>query len=178
MTMRYKLTYCFSVALAIFAAASCNKLTQGTEPQTKLPPEEVEGVVDGQLLIRFDASVAGIIEQSGLTKSGPQRSLKASGVASVDEVLSTLEGCSIERVFPVDSRSEASARKEGLHLWYLVSFDENADRRDLAGKLSRLGEIDRIEYNRRLKRADTGKATPFEPGLNPVRKATAAPFND
>lgn len=178
MTMRYRLTYCFSVALAIFAAASCNKLTQGTEPQTKLSPEEVEGVVDGQLLIRFDASVAGIIEQSGLTKSGPQRSLKASGVASVDEVLSTLKGCTIERVFPVDSRSEASARKEGLHLWYLVSFDENADRRDLAGKLSRLGEIDRIEYNRRLKRADTGKATPFEPGLNPVRKATAAPFND
>ena len=84
MIMRYRLIYCFSAALAILAAASCNKLTQGTEPQTKLPPEEVEGVVDGQLLIRFDASVAGIIEQSGLTKSGPQRSLKASGVASVD----------------------------------------------------------------------------------------------
>lgn len=178
MRMGYRLIYCFSAALAILAATSCNKQDQGSELQTALPLEDAASAVEGQLLIRFDSSVAGIIEQSGLTKSGPQRRLIASGVASVDEILSTLDGCTIERVFPVDSRSEAGARREGLHLWYLVSFDESADRQELARKLSRLGEIDRIEYNRRLKRADKGKAVPFEPGLNPVRRAAGTPFND
>ena len=55
-----------------------------------------DDVLSGELLVRFDASVADLLDQAGLTKAASTKS----GVTSVDEVLSILEGCTLERVLP------------------------------------------------------------------------------
>ena len=115
----------------------------------------------GQLIVKFDESVSRILEEAGVTKSGIGAPAMRSGVLSVDEILDLVEGYEIERIFPVDSRTEETARHEGLHLWYVVRFSEEYPVEKVAADLSKLGEVNRVEFNRTLKRASTKKAVPF-----------------
>lgn len=89
------------VAVAAGLAVSCNISAPETGNNQKAP-EMTDDVLSGELLVRFDASVADLLDQAGLTKAASTKS----GVTSVDEVLSILEGCTLERVFPVDRRTE------------------------------------------------------------------------
>ena len=101
-----------------------------------------------------------------------------SGILSVDEILGLVDGYEIERVFPVDVRTEDKAREEGLHLWYVVRFSEDCSVEKVAADLAKLGEVDRVEFNRTLKRASEKKAVPLT--MEKVRQLTASSsaFND
>ncbi len=124
-------------------------------------PQMAEDVVEGQLLVRFDARVSDILDKAGVTKGGSDAPMTRSGVLSVDEILDLVEGYHIERVFPVDVRTEEKTRAEGLHLWYVVRFSDKYSVEDVAANLSKLGEVSRVEYNRTLKRATEEKPTPL-----------------
>ena len=179
MTIR-KSIYVLAVALmAGLTACSVDNPQDGLGANEDKTPQMSPDVVDGQLLVRFDARVSDILDKAGLTKSGPAMPMKRSGVLSVDEILSLVDGYQIERVFPVDLRSEAKAREEGLHLWYVVRFGEEHSVEKVAADLSRLGEVSRVEYNRTLKRASSEKPVPLT--MDRLRQMTArqdASFND
>ena len=133
---------------AITVALAC---TRESLPQQKPVPDDT--VASGELLVRFSPETAHILHSSGICKSGS---------TSIDKVMDALAGCTVERVFPVNPRTEETAVREGLDLWYVVRFDENSmDRRALASKLSALGEVSRVENNRTLKRAYSGRSVPF-----------------
>ncbi len=93
-------------------------------------------------------------------------------------ILGLVDGYEIERVFPVDVRTEDKAREEGLHLWYVVRFSEDCSVEKVAADLAKLGEVDRVEFNRTLKRASEKKAVPLT--MEKVRQLTASSsaFND
>lgn len=170
------------ISIAILAALSlvaCTPKEEFVDMQEPQMPVFDEDVVRGEVLVRFDESVAGILDRAGLTKSGPANSLACCAIPSVDEVLAIAGKYSIERVFPVDSRTEETSRKEGLHLWYRVCFDEDAPMERIYAELSRLGEVSAVNCNRRLKKAYSGKSVPFDPE-QPRTKAGAASgyFND
>ena len=150
------------------------------QEEVKHRPDAAPDAVPGQLLVRFDPRVADILDKAGLTKSGPAAPLTRSGILSVDEVLDLVDGYSIERVFPADPRSESKAREEGLHLWYVVRFSEDCPVVQVAEKLSQLGEVSRIEFNRTLKRASEGKAVPLtaEKVRQLTAKTSSCAFND
>ena len=151
-----------AVALvAGMSACSMEEHEPSMEVETPQVPELSADVVEGQLLVRFDARVSDILDKAGVTKSNSKAPASRSGVLSVDEILDLVEGYHIERVFPIDTRSEAKAREEGLHLWYVVRFPEKYPVDKVAADLSRLGEVSRVEYNRTLKRAATKQATPL-----------------
>ena len=179
MTIR-KSIYVLAVALmAGLTACSVDNPQDGLGANEDKTPQMSPDVVDGQLLVRFDARVSDILDKAGLTKSGPAMPMKRSGVLSVDEILSLVNGYQIERVFPVDLRSEAKAREEGLHLWYVVRFGKEHSVEKVAADLSRLGEVSRVEYNRTLKRASSDKPVPLT--MDRLRQMTArknASFND
>lgn len=167
-----------SVLLAGFTACSVDGLQTSVDTDESKLPQMSPDVVEGQLLVRFDARVSEILDKAGLTKSGPARPMKRSGVLSVDEILSLVDGYHIERVFPVDVRSEDKAREEGLHLWYVVKFGKEHSVEKVAEDLSKLGEVSRVEYNRTLKRSDD-KPVPLT--MDKLRKMTpkaSAAFND
>ena len=180
MDMR-KIIYVLASALAA-GLISCS--VEGTD--ASLPSDEHQlpqmsaDVLSGQLLVRFDARVSDILDKAGLTKSGPSAPMTRSGVLSVDEILELVDGYQIERVFPVDVRSEEKARQEGLHLWYVVRFSEDHSVEKVAADLSKLGEVSRVEYNRTLKRASDSKAVPLTMDkINELAGRTAsAAFND
>ena len=167
-------------ALLIAGLSACSVEGPGYESGSDASkmPEISADVVAGQLLVRFDARVSEILDAAGVTKSGPARPMTRSGICSVDQILDLVEGCQIERVFPMDRRSEDKVREEGLHLWYVVRFDENHSVSEVASKLSKLGEVSRVEYNRTLKRASDKKAVPLSAEKLEAMARSNNAFND
>lgn len=172
------LRYIIIASALIAGLASC--AVEAPQEEVKNLPEAALDAVPGQLLVRFDARVADILDKAGLTKSGPATPMTRSGVLSVDEILDIAGGYHIERVFPVDMRTEAKAREEGLHLWYVVRFSEDQPVEKVAAELSKLGEVSRVEFNRTLKRANDKPAVPLT--MEKIRqlttKASPSAFDD
>ncbi len=179
MTIRNIIYAMAAVLLSGLSACSVDGPQTGALTEDKTP-QLTEDVVQGQLLVRFDARVSDILEKAGVTKSGPMLPMTRSGILSVDEILDLVDGYQIERVFPVDVRSEEKARKEGLHLWYVVRFSDEYPVDKVAADLSKLGEVSRVEYNRTLKRASDDKPTPLTlEKLNELAaNAAGGAFND
>ena len=158
---------------AMFAACSVDE--QNLSVSAPAQPSQLQNAQDalpGQLFVKFDASVSKVLEQAGVTKSGIGAPATRSGVLTVDEILDLVDGYEIERVFPVDERTEETARHEGLHLWYVVRFSEEHSVAEVAQKLSVLGEVNRVEYNRTLKRANNSK--PVQIASNVVTRSSAS----
>ena len=167
-----------SVLLAGLASCSVEGPQTGVDADIQKVPELPSEVLQGELLVRFDPRVSDILDKAGLTKSGIGSPMTRSGVLSVDEILDLVKGYQIERVFPVDVRTEDKARKEGLHLWYVVRFSDEHPVEEVAADLAKLGEVSKVEYNRTLKRATEKKAVPLTPEkLNELAPRSGA-FND
>ena len=180
MNIRKYIFFTTAVLAAGLAACSVEEQKVTTDAVVSDVPELTADVVEGQLLVRFDARVSEILDKAGLTKSGPLMPMDRSGILSVDEILDLVDGYRIERVFPADSRSEAKAREEGLHLWYVVSFDEKHPVEKVAADLARLGEVSRVEFNRTLKRASHKPAVPLTAVqlADAMTKSSQQKFND
>ncbi|MDE6375267.1 MAG: S8 family serine peptidase, partial [Alistipes sp.] len=145
--------------------------------------EERPAVVAGELMVKFDPYVSEILERSVVkTRSGEPAT--RSGVLSVDEVLDLVGGYEISRVFPVDSRNEARTRAAGLHLWYVVRYSGGQTPEEVAEQLSRLGEVQKVNLNRTIRRAHDPrkKAMPLSrEALEAMSRSTRAvdyPYND
>ena len=176
----YRLIFTTAVIAASLTACSVEEPVTGAvkEPQKVSPVSD--DAVAGELLVRFDEGVSEILDQAGLiTKSG-ESAASRSGVLTVDEILDLVEGYQIERVFPVDMRSEEKMREEGLHLWYVVRFSDKYPVEKVAADLARLGEVSRVEFNRTLKRANQNKAVPLSADAieQMAASAKAAKYND
>ena len=180
MNIRKYIFFTTAVLAAGLAACSVEEQKVTTDAVVSDVPELTADVVEGQLLVRFDAGVSEVLDNAGLTKSGPLMPMDRSGILSVDEILDLVDGYRIERVFPADSRSEAKAREEGLHLWYVVSFDEKHPVEKVAADLARLGEVSRVEFNRTLKRASHKPAVPLTAVqlADAMTKSSQQKFND
>lgn len=100
----------------------------------------------GELLVKFAPQMTQILDSVGL---GNKTRL---GIPSTDEVLSILNAYEFERVFPVNMKTEDKAREAGLHLWYIVRFDKTTDLKEAVAKVSQLGEVSKVQCNRKLKR--------------------------
>lgn len=110
------------------------------------------------LLVKFTPDVAELIAREGATRGGVAT---RSGNRAVDNVMEAIDCYKIERVFPIDPRTEQRTREEGLHLWHVVYFDARHSIEEAAHRFSQLGEVCRIDLNHTVKRAYNGKATPL-----------------
>lgn len=173
--MRYYINTIFYLLAALFFA-SCTQIheIEVERPSAVIVNTPVDAI-SGELLIKFRPELTDLLDKAALTKSGtPQQKLERLGITTVDDLMNLIGGYEFERVFPVDVRHEERTRQEGLHLWYVVRFDENTDVVTAAKKLSQLGELSKIQYSRELKRSATTKAVPF----NPSSASSASMFND
>ena len=161
-------------ALLAFSLSSCNESdVTGVVPEPVDPSLSLTvDAVDGELLIKFSPAMTGILDSCFTTRAATR-----SGIPSTDEVLAILGAYSFERVFPVDPRHEDRTREAGLHLWYKVSFDENVDLSAAVKELAKLGEISKVQCNRRIYRIDNRVARESLPA-GATRAANGLPFND
>lgn len=136
-----------------------------------------QDVVNGELFVKFKPEVENILDNAGvLSRSG---SASRSSIPSVDEVLDIAGAYEFKRVFPVDKRNEARTRESGLHLWYLVKFDEKMDVQKVAQDMSKLAEVSAVQYNHEIKRAYSAakKAKAVEPVVM-SRNGVSSGFDD
>lgn len=147
--------FLYTAVFALFMV-SCAENELIEQPTTNDTEKEVFIPADaeaGELLIKFKPEMTDILDQTMSRASRSGAAVSRSGIPSTDEVLDILGGYHFERVFPVDKKNEERTRKAGLHLWYLVKFDENTDLKEAARKLSKLGDITNVQCNHRIKRA-------------------------
>ena len=168
------------IVMALMVCACVN------DDNVVMPSEEVatpvlipEDILEGEVIIKFKPEMESILDETMTRSCGVAT---RSGIPSTDEVLEILGAYSFERVFPVDNRHEERTRDNGLHLWYIVHFDDNEDIADAVERLSKLGEVDKIQCNRRIYRSYNADAEPrfiscAEADMMSTR-ATAMPFND
>lgn len=160
--------------VALFAISACDF---NSVEHSELPNYS-EQAIDGELFVKFSPEVDDILQSIKSTEEGPAT---RSGILSVDEILNIIGAYQLERVFPYNAQREEVTRKSELHLWYLVRFDKSHKPEDVAKKLSQLGEVSMVDYNRGLKRASTAKAIPLPvEALNRAKSAQAyaSNFND
>lgn len=168
--MRKNIIHICALAFCVFAAMSCRRgsvVAEPVEPEISIK----DGAVKGELLVRFAPEVALVLENAGVTKAG---------IPSVDEILQAVGTYQLERVFPVDPRNEARTREAGLHLWYIVRFDENEDIEKVGRSLAALGQVEGVEYNHTIKRAynEQKRAIPFDPVALSATKGTVQGYFD
>ena len=173
-------------AALLFAAAllSCSRETVVENPSSEQRKATIvnspEGAQSGELIVKFCPELSDLLDQAAITKSGERANvLETTGIKNVDDLLSYLGGCTLERVFPVDARNEERTRKSGLHLWYVVRFDPDADVKEVASHLASLGELSKIEYSKELKKMSSARPVAISTkDLSYTGVTASATFND
>ncbi len=160
----------FAAALFLFAACTVEPLpVEPVQPGDR----ELADPIAGELMVKFSPEVAAILE-----KAGPKT---RAGVPDVDEVLDLVGGYELERVFPVNPKTEEQTREAGLHQWYLVKFCDEHSPQDVAARLSKLGEVQKTSLNRKIMRAyntDTKVVPLSSRALSSMRASDEYPYND
>ncbi|MBE6297122.1 MAG: protease [Bacteroidales bacterium] len=168
-------------ALLLFSLSSCsdNEMIKELPTNSELSEAITADAIEGELLIKFSPAMTEILDDCFATRAVGGVATR-SGIPSTDEVLAILGAYSFERVFPVDARTEERTREAGLHLWYKVCFNEDVDLATAMEQLSKLGEISKMQCNKRIYRIDNRAAREFPlAALRTTRGAgEAAPFND
>lgn len=161
-----KIIYVFALLLVVTSCSddSFINVPQTDSEQTVLPDEAIEG----ELLIKFAPELSDILDEALQTRAVGGCATR-SGVPSTDEVLDILGAYSFERVFPIDPAVEQRTREAGLHLWYQVKFDKNINLEKAVERLSALGEVSKLQCNRKIYRLNNRKAR--------VADADAMPHN-
>ena len=139
----------------------------------------------GSLIVCFDDAAVPTIEATAASfaatrgDAGDAAVLTRSGIAPVDEVLQGLEITSLRRVFPYTPRHEERTRAAGLHKWYVMTFDEQADLEAAALKLAAVAEVRNVEFNTKLYVTSVGPRRPLTAAdMAATRAAAAGRFND
>lgn len=167
--MKSRLFYILTLLLIV---ASCSRFEEQSATVAPAPYTEDE------LLVKFTEQVAQMIVQAGVDGSRVTRS----GDIELDEVLQAIGTCTIERVFTVDASAEERTVESGLNLWYVVRFDSSKTAvEDVARRFARLGQVQKVDVNRTVKRNYTHRATPLsqsklEGAMAATRAATTDPL--
>ena len=169
-----KKIFIYVLLAATFAA--CNDDSNIAVEVNKETVEVLPEAVDGEVLVKFVPEMTDILDRAFATRAAGGV-VTRSGIPSTDEVLEILSAYSFERLFPIDPRTEERTREAGLHLWYKVCFDENVDLDAAIKQLAKLGEISKIQCNRRIYRIDNRVAKETLP-VGVTRAANGLPFND
>ena len=164
----------YTLALLAVLGTGCSRT--GTEPEQPavITADPSWDVVDGELLVKFRPEVEDALDKVQAAGRGVAT---RSGMTDVDRVLEILGTYSLERVFPVGNNEEAT-RKAGLHLWYVVRFDEDMDVHEAVKELSQLGELSKIQYSTEIKRSKIRRAVPLESVPARVASSQEGIFND
>ena len=127
---------------------------------------------DGSLLIKL--SEEGTAAFEAVSRS---TEVTRSNIESLNQILLGINATAIERVFPINVKTEAEARQAGLHRWYVVYFDEKQSLDEAAKRLATVEEIELVEFNSRV---ELPSPEPTKANLAPMTATRLATpqFND
>ena len=157
-----KKTFIYTLLVGALLAVSCsdsdianNGIPGAGEVNVPQVPEDA---VEGEILVKFSPEMTDILDNLAVTRAAGQLKTR-SGIPSTDEVLDILNAYKFERVFPVDRNTEERTRKAQMHLWYHVVFDKDVDVKSAVERIAKLGEVSKVQANRKIYRANARKSS-------------------
>ena len=171
-----------SLALALGSCAKdATEQATGAGPEAEIASKLIfspKNAIKGELLVYFGEEVVPSVEKSVMQVTRAGGVATRSGIVDFDAVLGNIGVKALQRLFPVDERNEERTRAAGLHRWYIVDFDDNADLDQAARSMARIAEVSKVQFNKQLMHVHDGKVTPLiETAATPQTRA-AVGFND
>ena len=118
--MRNSIKYTAAAVIAAIIAGACDssEALRPAKGQCATIVNSPEDAISGELVIKFRPELGDLLDKAGLaTRSAAgERRFGRLGINTVDDLMEIIGGYEFERVFPVDPRTEETARQEGLHL--------------------------------------------------------------
>ena len=138
----------FLILLSVALCASCVKDNIESVTVEQAQSAKIIRLSDdnmgGSMIIYFNDEATSRVE-AGVSRSGATRS----GIEDFDQVLEQIGATKIERLF-IPGKYEDRLRAEGMHRWYLVYFDQNADLDKAAQMFASVAEVEKVQYDSRL----------------------------
>ncbi len=128
------------MAAAMVWSCGTKEMTLETEPESvQASPASQKGVKPGRIILHVTDEVSGQLEKAadgdGNIDAASVPSFAAAGITS------------LRRLFPEAGKFEARTRAEGLHKWYVGSFDELVPVTRAGDAVSAIPGVDGIEYD-------------------------------
>ncbi len=117
-------------------------------------PNIVQGVIKIKLT-RAAGDEISVIKNNGMVQSS---------VTPLNTLLSNIKATGMRRLFPYAGKFEERTRREGLHLWYVVSFDTNIPVNKAVYEAKQLKEIEIVEEKFKIKLPDCSLIEDDAPG--------------
>lgn len=130
--------------------------------------------IKGEMIVQFSEEMSATLDKMK-TKMDSR-----CGNHEIDSLLNKIGAFQIERVFPVNKKTEARSRKEGMHLWYVIRFDQDKDLKMVMSTLSSSKLVEKIQCNSR-RPIDRNRKKPVivnNEALNKTLSRSTAKFND
>ena len=173
-------------ALSMGVAALCSCTTDladmAAPPVTGDSAKVVNSATDaheGVLIVRFDEDAVAMLEQHARHSAATRSAVTRSGISDVDCIFDRLDVTSFDRVFP-QGKYEDDTRTAGLHRWYVLRFNPEADLEEAAAALAGVAEISTVQYSKRICRMFDNKVYSIPDGgeAPSTRSMVKADFND
>lgn len=132
---------------AVFMLAACAKeaIPGNDSLVEKEPVSEEESLYEpGIAVVKFSDSMIQAIESD---LNAGKLATKSMGL---NQALDELSITSMERLFPYAGEYESRTRKEGLHRWYVIHFDQNIPQTKASSDLSSISGVELVEGQRRI----------------------------
>ena len=123
----------------------------------------------GKLLVKFNEKATLALEKA------ESHDISRSNIEPLNIALEKIGATSIERLFPINQRYEARARKSGLHRWYVVCFDSEEQLEKAASLLAEVNDVDVVQYNSLLSHQPSQVFTAEE---QPATRLAVSEVND
>lgn len=146
----------FSLAALALCVACSKEIESGSQSVDSVAPERVGAYVPGKAEIKVSEDLAELIEGGAFVSPGKFETKSS----EVNSSFSMLGVKSIERLFPDTGRFEERRRKAGLHLWYVIEYDNDIPQTKAGDSFGALAGVE-----------------VFEP-VRPIRSTAANVFND
>lgn len=131
-------------AVLLFSCTSVDDIVESVSAESTTLPE-IAGCKSGVVNVEFSDQLLSVIEP----ELSEGRVKTRSGKLNV--ALESIEIQSIERLFPDAGEYESRTRKEGLHRWYKVRFNEKQSLTKAVKSLESVDGVDAVEPHRPIK---------------------------
>lgn len=140
--LNYLKLFFLSFGTILFSACSSDILSPDSTKQEEVIKEDI--IVDNIVKVKFSPEFG-----ENFTELKNSIGTKSSNNKSVDDILTQTGGKAMFRLFPYDEEYDALMRECGLHLWYVIEFDENSPKTKAISDLSSIKGIEHVEKVKR-----------------------------
>ncbi len=172
----------FALTLLAFFACSKDSLDENLSGQKNEVQAVVvntpEGAVAGRLSVKLSEAVAEKLNEVLTVKTRAGEMATRSGISEMDVVFDQIGVEHFSRVFPYEPRFEERHRAAGLHLWYNVTFDSEADLRQAARLLGQVEGVKVVEFSHPIKPTRMGPVVPYKAKAGVATRTENLPMND